>query len=157
MLISCSRCRSEEVRLLRSHTFGLRLLRITGIYRFVCEDCGHRFLSGIWRIRYFAYAKCPRCQRMDLSSWRIEQYEPRTFTRWMVSLGAKPSRCEYCRYNFWSFRFIREQFCRIKRAGRSPVVIPARNVMASTQDSSGTMLSVTAPADDTGTGSSLCH
>ncbi|MBM3753762.1 MAG: hypothetical protein FJW38_07255 [Acidobacteria bacterium] len=44
----------------------------------------------------------------------------------MLAIGADPIRCEYCRNNFWSFRFIREKFSKEKRAARSRVSIPVR-------------------------------
>jgi len=44
----------------------------------------------------------------------------------MLAFGATPARCEYCRNNFWSFRFIREKFSKEKRAARSHVVVPVR-------------------------------
>ena len=36
-------------------------------------------------------------------------------------------RCEYCRNNFWSFRFIQEKFSKEKRFARSQVVIPVES------------------------------
>jgi len=63
---------------------------------------------------------------MDLSRWSRDYYNPPTFTRWMLGIGATPVRCEYCRNNFWSFRFIREKFSKEKRAARSEVVVPVR-------------------------------
>jgi len=76
--------------------------------------------------RFLAYAKCPSCHRMDLSRWSRDYYNPSTLTRWMLAIGAAPIRCEYCRNNFWSFRFIREKFSREKRAARSHVAVPVR-------------------------------
>ena len=63
---------------------------------------------------------------MDLSRWSRDYYNPPTLTRCMLGLGATPVRCEYCRNNFWSFRFIREKFSKDKRAARSHVVVPVR-------------------------------
>ncbi|MBM3768938.1 MAG: hypothetical protein FJW32_26455 [Acidobacteria bacterium] len=63
---------------------------------------------------------------MDLSRWSRDYYNPSTLTRWMLAIGAAPIRCEYCRNNFWSFRFIREKFSREKRAARSHVAVPVR-------------------------------
>ncbi len=76
--------------------------------------------------RYLAYAKCPSCHRMDLSRWSRDYYNPPKLTRWMLGIGATPVRCEYCRNNFWSFRFILEKFSKEKRSSRSEVVVPVR-------------------------------
>lgn len=101
-----------------------KFFRIFGIYLFRCEDCGHLFRSSIQRVRYFLYAKCPKCHRMDLSRWTREFYNAPFLTRFMLGLGAKPVRCEYCRNNFWSFRLVREKFSKEKRAARSQIVVP---------------------------------
>lgn len=73
------------------------------------------------------YAKCPCCHRMDLSRWTREFYSPGWVTRMMLAVGAKPVRCEYCRHNFWSFRFIRERFSKAKRFARSQIVTPVES------------------------------
>jgi hypothetical protein len=100
------------------------LLHIFGVYSFRCEACGHFFRDSIQRFWHVFYAKCSMCHRMDLSRWTREFYNAPFLTRFMLGLGAKPVRCEYCRNNFWSFRMVRERFSREKRAARSQVVIP---------------------------------
>jgi hypothetical protein len=102
------------------------MLHLIGIYKFRCEECHSRFRANISLFRFLAYAKCPSCHRMDLSRWSRDYYNPPTLTRWMLGIGATPVRCEYCRNNFWSFRFIREKFSKEKRAARSQVVVPVR-------------------------------
>lgn len=104
-----------------------KFFRIFGIYLFRCEDCGHLFRSSIQRVRNIFYAKCPMCHRMDLSRWTREFYNAPFLTRFMLGCGAKPVRCEYCRNNFWSFRFVREKFSKEKRAARSQVIIPVES------------------------------
>jgi len=122
--MECPNCGSDEVRLSRRPSALGRALHLFGVYRFRCESCQHLFRSRISKMRYVFYAKCPCCHRMDLSRWSRDYYNPPTLTRWMLALGADPIRCEYCRHNFWSFRWVREKFCRQKRAARSQVVIP---------------------------------
>lgn len=101
-----------------------RVFQAFGVYLFRCEECGHRFRASIQRFRYIFFAKCPSCHRMDLSRWSREYYSPTLITRIMLAMGAKPIRCEYCRNNFWSFRFVREKFSKEKRAARSQIVVP---------------------------------
>jgi C4-type Zn-finger protein len=127
MVLSCPKCGSDEVRFSRKRSALRWVLRVFGIYRFRCEDCGERFNSNIQSYRHLPYAKCPTCHRMDLSQWNREYYTPGFSTRVALGLGAKPVRCEYCRNNFWSFRVLHERFSKEKRAARSQVVIPAED------------------------------
>lgn len=124
MVLACPKCNSDEVRLSRRRLALRRVLRIFGIYHFRCEDCGQLFLSNIHSLSRLIFANCPTCHRMDLSRWSRNYYSPGWLTRAMLSIGAKPVRCEYCRNNFWSFRFIREKFSKEKRFARSQVVTP---------------------------------
>lgn len=124
MTLACPKCGSDEVRLSRKKLALRKFFRIFGIYLFRCEECGHLFRSSIQRVRHFLYAKCPMCHRMDLSRWTREFYNAPFLTRFMLGFGAKPVRCEYCRNNFWSFRWVREKFSKEKRAARSQVVVP---------------------------------
>lgn len=97
-----------------------RVRSILGIYPVRCRACDARFFSSIWHFRYLRYARCPRCYRMDLSTWSEQYYNPPTLTRAMLRLGATPYRCEYCRCNFASFRACKERFSwRKRREGRS--------------------------------------
>ena len=124
MVLACPKCNSDEVRLSRRRLALRKIFRIFGIYHFRCEDCGHGFRSNIHSLSRMIFANCPTCNRMDLSRWSREYYSPGWLTRAMLSFGAKPVRCEYCRNNFWSFRFIREKFSKEKRLARSQVVTP---------------------------------
>lgn len=104
-----------------------RVLRIIGVYAFRCEMCSAHFSASINSLRHVLWAKCNRCHRMDLSKWSREYYSPALLTRMMLAIGAKAVRCEYCRNNFWSFRLVREEFSKQKRAARSQVVIPVED------------------------------
>lgn len=124
MVLACPNCGSDEVRLSRQKNAVRQVLRLFGLYHFRCEDCGHLYKASIHTVEHLIFAKCPTCHRMDLSRWTQEHYRPSWWTQLMLSIGAKPTRCEYCRNNFWSFRPVRERFSREKRFARSQVVIP---------------------------------
>lgn len=47
---------------------------------------------------------------MDLNGWAGNSYTPPFWTGWMIAIGAKRFRCEYCRLNFASFRRRKEAF-----------------------------------------------
>jgi hypothetical protein len=47
---------------------------------------------------------------MDLSVWSEESYRTTLSNRLLLTIGAKPYRCEYCRCNFVSFRFRKEKY-----------------------------------------------
>lgn len=50
------------------------------------------------------WAKCPRCYRMDLSTWDPKYYRVGGWTAFQLAIGAHRWRCEACRCNFASFR-----------------------------------------------------
>lgn len=79
-------------------------------------------MDGLWSIRYWRYAKCPRCYRMELSTWSEQHYVPRTRVIFLLRLGATPYRCEFCRLNFVSFRACKERFSwrKRRRSGEAP-------------------------------------
>ena len=125
MTLECPKCGSDEVRLSRRRSAVTRLLQIFGVYHFRCEDCGWLFKDNIHNLTHLPFAKCPTCHRMDLSRWSRTHYHPPFSTRFMLAIGAKAVRCEYCRNNFWAFRLVKEKFDKAKRMARSRVVIPA--------------------------------
>ena len=47
---------------------------------------------------------------MDLNGWTGKTYLPPFWMRVQLTLGAKRYRCEYCRFNFASFRRRKEAF-----------------------------------------------
>lgn len=123
MQLECPKCGSDDVRLSRRRPALGGLAGLIGLYPFRCESCTHLFQSNLYNPRHLLYAKCPSCHRMDLGRWSRDYYSPPFWTRLMLNLGAKATRCEYCRNNFWSFRMVRERFSREKRAARSPVKV----------------------------------
>jgi len=47
---------------------------------------------------------------MDLALWSIKDAHVTAWKAFLLRLGAKPFRCEYCRINFVSFRARLERF-----------------------------------------------
>lgn len=117
MNIVCPECGSADIRASLSRTLGESIAKFFGFFRFRCRDCDTRFSGQIWDVSNIFWAKCPRCYRMDLSTWDPEHY--RYPTRWLLlmHLGAKCIRCEYCRHNFLSYRRAKYKFVRKKAAG----------------------------------------
>jgi hypothetical protein len=56
------------------------------------------------------YARCPKCLRLELSTWSEQYYRPPAVTVMKLRLGATPYRCDFCRCNFASFRACKERF-----------------------------------------------
>lgn len=74
------------------------------MYPFRCRDCGARFRADVLMLKRLLYAKCPRCLRLELTTWSRLNYAS---TRWetaLVILGAQRYRCSGCRFNFVAFR-----------------------------------------------------
>lgn len=106
---------------------GERILSWLGRYQLRCKDCQHRFAARVWKLADLRYARCPKCYRMDLSTWTEEHYLPKFVTLTRLRLGAKRLRCEYCRFNFAGFRPVKQRYKR-KRSGRSAPVEGAEKV-----------------------------
>jgi endogenous inhibitor of DNA gyrase (YacG/DUF329 family) len=114
LTISCPECHSQNIRASLSRTLGERIWKVFGFFQFRCKDCDTRFSGQIWDLLNAFYAKCPRCYRLDLSTWTPHYY--RAPARWLLALklGAKAHRCEYCRHNFVGFRPAKLKFVRRK-------------------------------------------
>ena len=110
MRAPCPACGSTDVRLSKTRGITESLKRVFGVYPLRCKRCSHRFTDGLWSLRNLRYAKCPKCYRMELSTWSERYYVPRPRTTILLRLGATPYRCESCRCNFVSFRACKERF-----------------------------------------------
>ncbi len=121
MSLACPKCSSRNLRYARLRETTERVLMLVGVRPLRCRDCDHRFISRTWRVSSIRWAKCPRCWRMDLSTWSDEDYHVPVTMRLAAALGARRYRCEYCRLNFTSFRPRKERFhFRRKRASSGP-------------------------------------
>lgn len=75
-----------------------------------CADCSARYTESLWQFGNWRYARCPKCYRMDLGTWSESHYIIPWNIRLLLGLGAKKFRCEICRCNFASFRWLKERF-----------------------------------------------
>ncbi|MBY0503512.1 MAG: hypothetical protein K2X03_06375, partial [Bryobacteraceae bacterium] len=76
MPLTCPSCEGKRPRLSKIRGFKERLLSAFGTYPVRCEDCGHRFYDSVLRITNAIFARCPKCYRMDLSTWEKKYYLP---------------------------------------------------------------------------------
>lgn len=72
-----------------------------------CSDCSHRWRHSLWRMREMFFARCPRCYRLELTTWDETYYHVPVLWRVLTGLGAKKVRCKACRHNFVSYRFVK--------------------------------------------------
>jgi hypothetical protein len=93
--------------------------KLLGIFPMRCKDCDERWTQPLWDFLNVVYARCPRCYGLELTLWQPQYYRPPTFWKFLMGLGAKPRRCEFCRKNFVSFRPCK---IRYKRRNRQTVV-----------------------------------
>ncbi len=121
MPISCPVCKSRNLRYSRTRSIVERIWTFFGVHPLRCRDCQSRFIERTWRIATMKYARCPRCWRLDLSRWSINDYYTSAWTRILLRLGGHPYRCEYCRTNFVSFRRRKERYRAHKRPQAHPV------------------------------------
>ena len=109
MSTACPNCGSRDVRPSRTKDPD----EYPGMFRaaFRCRDCRERFFAPLFVWSDLFFARCPRCQRMDLNGWTGKTYiDPPFWVALKLSLGAHRWRCEYCRLNFAAFRKRKEVF-----------------------------------------------
>lgn len=107
MQVSCPECQGKNVRMSRWRNRWDQTLDLFGMPPMRCSDCNHRWRHSLWRIREILYARCPRCYRLELTTWDETYYHVPTTWRILTGLGAKKVRCKACRTNFVSFRFVK--------------------------------------------------
>lgn len=111
-LVDCPRCDSSNTRSARTRGFIDQFLSLLGFYAFRCSDCNFRFRANPLGVTNAGYAKCPRCLRMDLTTWDPKYYKPSRWTDLKVWLGAHRWRCDPCRNNFVSWRRRKQRYVR---------------------------------------------
>ena len=107
MAVACPECSAIDVRMSKGKNRFEQALDLFGVPTMRCLDCSNRWKHSLWRIHEIFHARCPRCYRLELTTWDETYYHvPRT---WKIpsGLGAKKVRCKACRHNFLSFRLVR--------------------------------------------------
>ncbi len=108
--VACPKCGAKNIRTSRVRTVSERIQSLGGICPFRCRACSHRFSAPVWDLATWRYARCPKCLRIELSTWSEQYYNPPWTTTFLLRIGATPYRCEFCRCNFASFRACKERF-----------------------------------------------
>lgn len=104
LTIFCPSCKSRNLRSSLARNWGETVLKALGIFPLRCRECDTRFSRQIWDPLNAIYARCPRCYRLDLSTWSMDHYRAPAHWLFFFKIGANAHRCEYCRHNFISFR-----------------------------------------------------
>ncbi len=124
MPLTCPNCEGKRPRLSKIRGLKERLLSAVGTYPVRCEECGHRFYDSVLRLTDAFFAGCPKCYRMDLSTWEQKYYSTTRWSMFKLGFGARRLRCEACRCNFVSFRFIKERSTfRTSKTGQTNTVL----------------------------------
>jgi DNA-directed RNA polymerase subunit RPC12/RpoP len=111
MSTACPKCGSRYLRPSRTRDLSEQMAQLRLVSPFRCLDCKVRFFAATIVWADLSYARCPRCHRMDLNGWTGKTYtNPPFWVAFKVALGARKLRCEYCRFNFASFRRRKEVF-----------------------------------------------
>ena len=108
----CPKCGSENVRPSLKQNWIERALAAFGLEQVRCRACDERFTTGIVDLRNAIYARCPRCYRLNLGSWKLDHYHIPLLPRVLLRVGGKPRRCDACRCNFVSFRPVKIPYLR---------------------------------------------
>jgi DNA-directed RNA polymerase subunit RPC12/RpoP len=101
---TCPECGNRHIRRSRYQNVTEHLGALFGVYPFRCRDCGARFQADVLMLKRLLYAKCPRCLRMQLTTWSRQFYQATWRQNVALILGAQRYRCSTCRYNFVAFR-----------------------------------------------------
>lgn len=111
--VVCPSCGSARVKPDPPRGLGETLSTWIGYDAARCLECSLHFVAkpggGVSGARF---AKCPKCLRLDLTTWDPKFYRPSLMTRMKLEMGANRWRCEPCRTNFASFRPRKEKYAR---------------------------------------------
>lgn len=128
--VRCPSCGSSSIRSSQIRDGREKFKSFFGFIPFRCKQCSGRFSAPIWNLRFARYARCPKCLRLELSTWSEQFYIAPLSTRLYLRMGATPYRCEFCRCNFASFRRCKERFSwRRRREARA--ALAAADALAS--------------------------
>ena len=110
MPVACPKCGSRFLRDSHPRSFKEVLRKLWFVAPLRCLDCKTRFVTSTLILADLKYARCPLCYRMDLNGWTGRTYQPPFWMGLRITMGATRLRCEYCRFNFCSFRKRKEAF-----------------------------------------------
>ncbi len=110
MSVCCPKCGSRFLKIAKISGAGIRFAALRGIHALQCGDCKNRFTGRTLVVSDVRYARCPKCLRMDLNLWSEREFQGTRWMRMLIRMGARRLRCEYCRFNFASFRKRKEIF-----------------------------------------------
>ena len=110
MPLTCPKCGSRDLRPSHYQSSEERMKALRFVSPLRCKDCKTRFISRTIFPEDMFYARCPKCDRMDLNIWKEIRPTTSRWTLLKLQLGAYKTRCEYCRYDFASFRKTKESF-----------------------------------------------
>jgi DNA-directed RNA polymerase subunit RPC12/RpoP len=105
--VVCEFCGGSRLRRSRRKSAAELVKMAIGTYPFRCMDCNGRFFVNVFLLSRLAYAKCPRCLSLDIRNSPNKNYRASLPRKVLMTFGARPCRCNNCRYGFVSFRPIR--------------------------------------------------
>jgi hypothetical protein len=120
MPATCPNCGTLKIRTSKTRSLGELLGTLFGVYPLRCLRCDIRFKRRVWRFSEIVYARCPRCYRLDLTTWEERLYNPPFKTKLLLRLGAQPMRCGACRCNFASYRKVKRRYQNRQRIEKPP-------------------------------------
>ena len=107
MAVTCPNCGGHNVRMSKGKNRLEKTLDLIGLPPMRCIDCSHRWKHSLWRMSEMFNARCPRCYRLELTTWEETYYHVPWTWKLLTGIGAKKVRCKACRHNFVSFRFVK--------------------------------------------------
>lgn len=107
MAVTCPQCGGTDVRMSKWKNRFEQALDLFGRPPMRCLECAHRWRHSLWRFREMFNARCPRCYRLELTTWDETYYHVPWTWKVLTGIGAKKVRCKACRHNFISFRFVK--------------------------------------------------
>ena len=100
----CECCGSSNIRRSRRQSVFEIPKMLIGSYPFRCNNCSQRFWVNVWLFSTLAFTRCPKCLRMELTTWPRGHYRTRLWKSLLTTFGAQRYYCEPCRCRFVSFR-----------------------------------------------------
>ncbi|MGA8026168.1 MAG: hypothetical protein WB992_03425 [Bryobacteraceae bacterium] len=130
---ACQYCGSASLRRSRRQSAVELSKMALGIYPFRCLDCNQRVWVNIWLFSKLAYAKCPKCLGMQLTTWPARHYHLTLWNKLLMTFGANRYRCSVCRENFLSFRAREGRDNTAKEGGQSEAAAEETGALSETE------------------------